>query len=152
MFIAGNKSKEDAEVPKEFWWAGGHEALEQNWKTGDFETWIDQKFPMRALGVSFLLADLRRSFPDVFKDDPPAASPPEGSSEKGGRPSAEWWDDLWIEMARALYVGDLKPQRQADIEKAMNDWISSKARSAAVSTVRSRARKLWQALTREGAN
>jgi len=51
-----------------------------------------------------------------------------------------------------MYLGDLKPQRQADIEKTMNDWIASKGESAAVSTVRSRARKLWQALSREGGN
>jgi hypothetical protein len=55
-------------------------------------------------------------------------------------------------MCRALYVGDLKPQRQADIEKAMNDWIASKGESAAVSTVRNRARKLWQMLSREDEN
>ena len=152
MFIAGQNSQADADVPKEFWWAGGHEALEQNWQTGDFETWIDRKIHMRALGVQFHLGDLKKSFPNVFKGVPAAPATPEASAGRGGRPPAEWWDDLWIEMCRALYLGDLKPQRQADIEKAMNDWIGSKGESAASSTVRSRARKLWQALSREGEN
>lgn len=40
-------------VPKEFWWAEGHEALEQNWEAGDFRTWIDQKVEVKAFGVSF---------------------------------------------------------------------------------------------------
>ncbi len=39
-------------VPKEFWWAEGHEALEQDWKSGDFETTIDRQHHARALGVS----------------------------------------------------------------------------------------------------
>lgn len=40
-------------IPKEFWWAEGHEALNQNWETGDFSTWIDQKVEVKAFGVSF---------------------------------------------------------------------------------------------------
>src|SRR5665213_3599316 len=42
MFIMGQRSQPDAQIPKEFWWAGGHAALGQDWKTGDFETWIDR--------------------------------------------------------------------------------------------------------------
>lgn len=152
VFIQGRESKADTAIPKEFWWASGHEALTQNWGTGDFETWIDRKIHMRALGVSFHLGDLRKAFPDAFKCDPMAPTPPESLSGKAGRLPAEWWDDLWVEMCRGLYVGDIKPQKQADIEKAMNDWITSKGESAATSTVRSRARKLWQAISREGEN
>jgi hypothetical protein len=47
----------DVEVPRGFWWAEGHAALEQNWTTGDFNTWIDGKH-VRAFGVSFALNDL----------------------------------------------------------------------------------------------
>lgn len=152
MFINGKNSQADAEIPKEFWWADGHEGLTQNWKIGDFETWIDHRIHMRALGVSFHLGDLRKAFPDVFKSDQVSPLPPELSSGKAGRPPAEWWDDLWIEMCRSLYLGDLKPQKQADIEKAMNNWIASKGESAAISTIRSRARKVWQAISREDEN
>jgi hypothetical protein len=95
---------------------------------------------------------LRKAFPDVFKSDQDAPTPVDSSSGKAGRLPAEWWDDLWIEMCRSLFVGDLKPQKQADIEKAMNEWIASKGNSAATSTVRSRARKLWQAISREDGN
>ena len=65
---------------------------------------------------------------------------------KGGRPAAAWWDDLWIEIARQLYVGDLHPKKQADIESAMVAWVSRFGRDVAVSTIRIRARKLWIAL------
>src|SRR5215212_5921417 len=40
-------------IPKEFWWAEGHEALEQNWTTGDFSTWIEKSTEAKAFGVSF---------------------------------------------------------------------------------------------------
>ena len=40
-------------IPKNFWWAEGHEALEQDWQAGDFSTWIDSKIEVKAFGVSF---------------------------------------------------------------------------------------------------
>jgi hypothetical protein len=45
-------------VPKEFWWAGGHEALNQDWDAGDFSTWIDHKRHLEAFGVSIALEGL----------------------------------------------------------------------------------------------
>lgn len=74
------------------------------------------------------------------QDDRPPSTP------KGGRPPAEFWDDLWSAIAIDLYTGVLVPKSQADIERAMNDWISAKNRSCANSTVRKRARKLWDGL------
>lgn len=53
----------DAELPREFWWARGHEALEQNWDTGDFSTWIDRNYHWRAFGVRFALDDLLKLTP-----------------------------------------------------------------------------------------
>lgn len=67
-------------------------------------------------------------------------------TSKGGRPPAEFWDDLWSAIAIDLYTGVLVPKSQADIERAMNDWISVKNQSCANSTVRKRARKLWDGL------
>lgn len=49
----GDQEKRDEPIGKGFWWAGGHEALEQDWQAGDFSTWIDQKIEVRAFGVSF---------------------------------------------------------------------------------------------------
>jgi len=53
----------DVELPREFWWAEGHEALDQNWQTGDFSTWIDHKYHWRAFGVRFALDDLLKLLP-----------------------------------------------------------------------------------------
>ena len=63
--------------------------------------------------------------------------------KKGGRPPAEFWDDMWAAIAASLYSGDLKPKSQADVQRAMAEWIEANDRNAANSTVKSRARRLW---------
>lgn len=63
-----------------------------------------------------------------------------------GRLPADWWDDLWIEIFRQIYLGDLKPKTQADIVKAMQQWLSDRDIEAADSTLKPRARKLLQML------
>jgi hypothetical protein len=46
-------------------------------------------------------------------------------------------------MCRLLYTGELIPKTQADIEKAMHQWIDHHGHTAGETTVRERARKLW---------
>lgn len=67
----------------------------------------------------------------------------------GGRPPADWWEDLLIDVCFQHFRGDLKPKTQADIERAMQEWITARGFEAASSTVRTRARKIWQAIKRE---
>lgn len=45
-----------ATVPATFWWAKGHEALNQDWLAGDFSTWIDREKQVFAFGVTFALS------------------------------------------------------------------------------------------------
>ena len=52
-----------AALPSSFWWAEGHEALEQNWITGDFATWIDQTFHWQAFGTEFSRNDIAAMLP-----------------------------------------------------------------------------------------
>ena len=59
LFVSERGQAEFAQVPKEFWWAEGHEALEQDWERGDFSTWIDQTLQLRAYGVDFDFDGLR---------------------------------------------------------------------------------------------
>lgn len=54
----GKEVRFNAMVPKDFWWATGHEALEQNWASGDFSTWIEHTDHWQAFGVRFGLAGL----------------------------------------------------------------------------------------------
>ena len=67
-------------------------------------------------------------------------------AKPGGRPPAAFWDDLWAAIAVALYVGELVPKTQADIEGAMADWLEGNGHSAAESTIRARARRLWDGI------
>lgn len=64
----------------------------------------------------------------------------------GGKPLAKHWDSMWAAIAVQLYNGDLKPETQADIERAMLDWLTQNEIDAGERTVRNRARSLWQTL------
>lgn len=66
----------------------------------------------------------------------------------GGRPRADWWEDLFIELACQLYGGKFHTRTQADIEEAMAKWIAENGNSAGESTIRTRASKLWRALAK----
>ena len=52
-----------AALPPSFWWAKGHEALEQDWITGDFATWIDHTFYWQAFGTEFSRNDIAAMLP-----------------------------------------------------------------------------------------
>lgn len=54
---------ENATLPAKFWWADGHEALNQDWATGDFSTWIDRSEEWKAFGVTFALSGLLEMLP-----------------------------------------------------------------------------------------
>lgn len=59
----------NAGIGEDFWWAEGGSALNQNWVTGDFSTWINQKFQVKAFGVSFLADDIYAIVPGSAKKD-----------------------------------------------------------------------------------
>jgi hypothetical protein len=141
---------QNIEIEKEFWWAEGNAALHQNWITGDFDTWIDNEIHLQAFNVWFLRADIEKMIPAGSAAQPVVLpSPP--SPATGGRPPADWWDDLWIEICRQLYAGDLKPTKQSDIETAMLEWLAKeKGETPSTSTIRPRARKLWTAIQSDG--
>jgi hypothetical protein len=52
------EQRDDVGVPSKFWWARGARALTQNWRTGDFETWIDNQVHYKVYGVRFLRVDI----------------------------------------------------------------------------------------------
>lgn len=63
LLIIDGKQSEWALVPKGFWWADGHEALNADWRAGDFSTWIDQKYLLQAFGVEIALAGILEMVP-----------------------------------------------------------------------------------------
>lgn len=70
--------------------------------------------------------------------------------ERRGRPPKEWWGDLWVEMCRQIYAGDLQPKTQADIERAMLNWATSNEHEMSEATARKAARKLFPIFEEEG--
>lgn len=75
--VFGEKVIEPANVPKEFWWARGHAALDAKWGVGDFETWINGRIHCRAYGVEFARADIERMLP------PPTSRIESGQQSQG---------------------------------------------------------------------
>ncbi len=74
QFHQGSRTFQNHDIPKEFWWAKGHEALNQDWAAGDFSTWIDQKFELKAFGVTFARADIERLLPTQAQAKAPAVA------------------------------------------------------------------------------
>jgi predicted nucleotide-binding protein len=56
-FISGGRSADNVDIPAEFWWAEDDAALTQDWRTGDFETWINN-IRLQAFGVTFRRSDI----------------------------------------------------------------------------------------------
>lgn len=148
-FIVDSITRDDCEIPKEFWWAEGHQSLTQNWVAGDFDTWSrDKQTHLQAFGVSFLRAEIEKLIP---ASAPTALQAPAAPAViASGRPPADWWDDLWVEICRQLYGGELIPKKQGDIETAMKEWLAKRNQHPSDSTIRPRARKLWQAISPGG--
>lgn len=68
---------------------------------------------------------------------------------KGGRPPKVFWDNLWVEMVRLMYVGELPLDKQASIEKLMLNWAATHGHELGEQSARTAARKLFSALKRE---
>jgi predicted nucleotide-binding protein len=75
-FIRDERSTDNVDVPAEFWWTEGEAALDQNWTTGDFETWIDHR-RLQAFGVTFRRSDIER-----LKPAPTPATPATALDER----------------------------------------------------------------------
>lgn len=63
LLLIDNDRHEEAVIPPKFWWAKGHEALVQDWTSGDFSTWIDHSEERKAFGVTFAFSGLLEMLP-----------------------------------------------------------------------------------------
>jgi hypothetical protein len=134
----------DLKPDSDFWDTGfltkGFPRLSPSFTLHDGIKFYDVRFHPSGLPVPVPSTDDKSSLPSSEDVIPP----------KAGRPRKPWWDDLWVEICRQIYEGDLKPERQADIERAMHEWLVTKGETASEMTIRSRARKLFSALTKGG--
>lgn len=63
LLLKDGERLEEIVIPAAFWWAGGKEALDQDWDTGDFSTWIDHAERWQAFGVTIELDGILEMLP-----------------------------------------------------------------------------------------
>ena len=100
-FRRGDQTQDDVDVPRAFWRGFGYSPLPQIWEVGDFQSQLNDDVPSRAFGVVFRRSDLEKFLPTRK-----AAATRTVTPLNSGRRPAPWWDDLWIDIARQLFVGD----------------------------------------------
>lgn len=155
-FIKHKEVIDNTELPSKFWWAKGEAALEQNWATGDFETWINKSYHWRAYGVEFFKADIVKLLPPKETEIPEKTNlVPDGitvvdveydersgdalrprvsdtreeqkTQSKGGRPMGEWWADWVAELA--LYIDTETLFKESGRYKTQSEVIEDVANS-----------------------
>ncbi len=142
----------ECEIPQDFWRNG---TSDENWDQGDFgvfwnttaTSWMagPDATDSSAYGVSFARMDIEAMLPE-----PHAVSILRtGHGVKRGRSPVADWEAVMIEIARALYCGDLQPRTQADVEKAIAEHLSHSGIAPSESTIREHARPLWRAIQSE---
>jgi hypothetical protein len=102
----------------------------------------------RLFGIRFHPDDIREMVaqaPKKIATSVPQPAPSADAPNKGGRPRKEWWDDFWIDICGQIYEGNLKPARQAELEKAMLDWATNHGHEMSEATARKAAKKLFNA-------
>jgi hypothetical protein len=143
--VAG-QDEQLAEVGPENW---GHvRETDIFWTTGDLTFSIRGHYEwktVRFFDVRFEPEAVRAIGPNAPKSPDAPSVPKEAEVNKGGRPRKDWWDDFWIDICRQIYEGDLKPARQADLERAMLDWVSDHGYEVGETSIKNAARKLFKA-------
>ena len=140
-------------IPERFWKAFTDHGSDL-WNGGYARFWVSNKnsgTTFQYFGIKLNPDDVHANLPEPrHQPEAPQATSPvpaaEETANKGGRPRKEWWDDFWIEICRQIYEGDLKPKTQAELEKAMVEWVENH-RNAEVgeTTIKAAARKLFKA-------
>jgi hypothetical protein len=95
--------------------------------------------PRRALAASpeSVLASAQATDAET-RGQPPAARHP------GGRSPLTFWEDALLAIAHKIYLGEFKPVRQADIQRALADWIVDNGyEEPGPTALKERAKKLW---------
>nr|WP_157034235.1 hypothetical protein [Sphingomonas sp. Y57] len=150
-FEVGKSSSTDrCPIPSVMWETYPAEDMQIMCATGEARTESHQGGRASIHGLKFCRSDVIEMlayFQPAATTNVPEIRPSRlSNSRRTGRPVNAWWEDLLIEMCRQLYAGDLKPFRQADIEKSMSEWIALEGYSASETAVRTRARKLFHAI------
>jgi predicted nucleotide-binding protein len=113
-FTRGDRVTDNTEVPAEFWWAEGENALTQNWEIGDFETWINGSQHLRAFGVTFRRSDIEQSKPVSVQAREESQSKMTATGTK-----------IFIGHGRSLVWRELKDHLQDKLKLTIEEFNSS---------------------------
>lgn len=75
-----------------------------------------------------------------------AASPPALPArfpDARGAPPKTIFEDALLAVAHRWHMGDFKPSRQADVQRALADWLAANEVQAGDTAIKERAKKLW---------
>ena len=104
------------------------------------------------IGLRFDVDDLEE-IASIIPTAEEIAADARSAAKSRGRPKAEWWDDLLIEIFRRLWEENWTPRTQAELVEAMHEWLArnpgddpEKPREAGDTVLKARARKLFEAL------
>ncbi|MBA3510851.1 hypothetical protein [Sphingomonas sp.] len=145
----GETKDHDCPIPEDFWRG---RAMIPDWDHGDFSArvqWNEQEQDWKAIGVTFERSGIDAmvaQIPSTSGSLQPVAT--EGRSKRG-RPVADDWEAVIIELARQLYAGELQPKRLADIEKAIVEYLAAEDVTKSESTIREHARPFWTMYEKE---
>lgn len=137
------------DLEQSLWFVGGHNATSSFWQTGDatFSVHVGQtEVIYQAFGIRFWKPDILKMLPTHQSNSASTSLYQAPAPRPNGRPPKAYWEPLLIEMARQLYAGELCPKSQADVQRAMHDWLASNGHSAGEPQVKARARQLWTAI------
>lgn len=129
-----------------FWVSGDFHFEKQDRSSGPYVKLILTEFfdvRLDPNGVRAILPPQRAAEAPVNAETPQAGEP---IRHPGGRPTKLYWEPLLIEMARQLHAGDLQPKSQAEVQRAMHDWLAEQGHIAGDTQVKGRARLLWDAI------
>jgi hypothetical protein len=149
-------------IPARYWGHFSDSTKSEFWQTGVARFFFRPErkrvtYPtvIRCFDVRLHPTDVEASFPQSREISPavmhPVQEPPNRPDptlpepNKGGRPRKDWWDDFWIDICQQIYEGDLKPAKQADLERAMHDWVINHGHEAGETSIKNAARKLFKA-------
>ena len=112
-------------IPTERWMTDFPASSVSFWRIGTIAFSMGGKFLDQFHDVRFDPARISTMLPESMGYDPNATTAPTAQANLGGRPRADYWEDALIAMFEKLWLGELTPKTQAEIERAMADYIAS---------------------------
>lgn len=101
--------------------------MSQNWRSGDFETWIDGSFHWRAFGVTFLESDIADLMPTTSPRSPPVdVTPKVSTGNVAGRRRSENWTPWIAELVAYVHEVGLPAGEAAEGQDVIFEAIDAR--------------------------